>query len=103
MGNLSPIANDESSVEPFSFARLDVADAPCESAFLRVEYARAYVTHEQVEQLESGSPMELDTPPDEVTLFANGLAIATGQIVTRNGKISVQVTNLLPSTKQAHA
>ena len=51
----------------------------------------------QVLRLGRGAIIELDAAEDdEVSVLANGLAVAKGQVVVHGSRLAVEVTQLLP-------
>lgn len=67
------------------------------SVVVTVELGRRDMTVSQIAALQTGAVAEFDiaTPPDHVTLYADGKATAQGRLVQLDGTIGVQITKLV--------
>ncbi|MDP7289911.1 MAG: FliM/FliN family flagellar motor switch protein [Phycisphaerae bacterium] len=68
---------------------------------LRVEVGKTWLWQDEVPQLAVGSTVELDTRGDrDVQVYLDSRLIARGHAVVVNGKLGVEVSELVPAEQQ---
>ena len=97
MAHVTSIGKEQVDTEPFSFATLESPEPELQSAYLRIEYAKSHFQREQISNWEINQLVELETPAGQVTIIADGVPFALGEVVTVDGSLCVKVTELLPS------